>query len=287
MPKLEMTKNNSLCHYGIFGMHWGVRRFQNKDGSLTPEGRRHYYGSEMTRNEKLKMLKERRTVDDATKKQRLIAKGSRDAIYKNRHLFTDEEFESAMGRAEKFEKAKQMLDSEKLEANRRAIAEQEASFKDSIMRSGNPKLVLKNAYLFSDDELNQAYNRLQKISSIEGLANSDKLKMVNAPQSVNKGRPIVDQLIDSTNKTDQLIKNAGNLALDTYSNYNKTASIINAVSNSNKKLPVFSLEPWDSLKPKNKKISKDAFKDVLNDAGILSSLSGDQVDDLYKNITGG
>lgn len=31
-----------LQHEGVKGMHWGVRRYQNKDGSLTPEGRRHY-----------------------------------------------------------------------------------------------------------------------------------------------------------------------------------------------------------------------------------------------------
>ena len=32
--------NNYLAHYGIIGMRWGVRRYQNKDGSLTAEGRR-------------------------------------------------------------------------------------------------------------------------------------------------------------------------------------------------------------------------------------------------------
>lgn len=34
--------SNELNHSGIKGMRWGVRRFQNKDGSLTPEGKKRY-----------------------------------------------------------------------------------------------------------------------------------------------------------------------------------------------------------------------------------------------------
>lgn len=33
-----------LEHHGIKGQKWGVRRYQNPDGSLTPEGRERYYG---------------------------------------------------------------------------------------------------------------------------------------------------------------------------------------------------------------------------------------------------
>lgn len=33
-----------LEHHGIKGQRWGVRRYQNPDGSLTPEGRAHYLG---------------------------------------------------------------------------------------------------------------------------------------------------------------------------------------------------------------------------------------------------
>jgi len=29
-----------LYHHGILGMHWGIRRFQNKDGSLTEAGKK-------------------------------------------------------------------------------------------------------------------------------------------------------------------------------------------------------------------------------------------------------
>lgn len=35
--------NTYLEHYGIKGQQWGVRRFQNEDGSLTTEGKERYY----------------------------------------------------------------------------------------------------------------------------------------------------------------------------------------------------------------------------------------------------
>ena len=39
-------KDDHLAHYGLKGMHWGVRRFQNADGSLTAAGKKRYGSGE-------------------------------------------------------------------------------------------------------------------------------------------------------------------------------------------------------------------------------------------------
>lgn len=36
------SNGDGLCHYGIKGQRWGVRRFQDEDGSLTPAGKKRY-----------------------------------------------------------------------------------------------------------------------------------------------------------------------------------------------------------------------------------------------------
>lgn len=42
MPELTFDDIYSLCHHGIKGQKWGVRRFQNEDGTLTDAGKARY-----------------------------------------------------------------------------------------------------------------------------------------------------------------------------------------------------------------------------------------------------
>lgn len=54
-----------LKHWGIHGQKWGKRRYQNEDGSLTPEGREHYgYGEarEKSREEKVEAKRNKKQI---------------------------------------------------------------------------------------------------------------------------------------------------------------------------------------------------------------------------------
>lgn len=97
-----------LMHYGVDGMHWYERRYQNPDGSLTPLGRIHYgIGKARAKRAEKKIRKAEKAEADRVKKvERLARSGDVDKIYKNRELFTRTELEDAIERAEKIKNLK-------------------------------------------------------------------------------------------------------------------------------------------------------------------------------------
>lgn len=71
-------KDDTLAHHGIKGQRWGVRRYQNADGSLTSSGRSHY-GVGEARNKTKEERKSERAEQKAKKKQ---AKAKAEAAQK-------------------------------------------------------------------------------------------------------------------------------------------------------------------------------------------------------------
>lgn len=129
-------ETKELQHAGIKGMKWGIRRYQNKDGTLTPAGKKRY-------NREMEKLKAEKKV--LQNRQRTQAKLDKlDAMKKE---------VNSMKRGEK-------VDPEETVQQK----------KDRILKSRSASQLYKNAHLFDDDELQKAYNRLNTEKNIRDLA---------------------------------------------------------------------------------------------------------------------
>lgn len=108
---------SELYHHGILGMKWGVRRFQNKDGSLTTSGKKRYRDDDDKSGEERKKkkfsLKKNNSKESAEKKtpskeddpeayeaakQKALKSGSAADVLKFKGDLTQQEMQSAINR---------------------------------------------------------------------------------------------------------------------------------------------------------------------------------------------
>ena len=61
--------NDYLAHYGVLGMKWGIRRYQNKDGTLTSAGKKRAAKLESEHNKLVGKKKETSNESSSNKKR--------------------------------------------------------------------------------------------------------------------------------------------------------------------------------------------------------------------------
>ena len=88
---------NELAHWGIKGMRWGVRRYQNKDGSLTLKGKERY---------------DKSSEEYEARKQKAIKSGSATEVLKFKGDLTSEEMRSISERLKFEQEVKSISDKE-------------------------------------------------------------------------------------------------------------------------------------------------------------------------------
>ena len=74
MPKRE------LMHHGIKGMHWGIRRYQNPDGTLTAAGKKKYsdvHNLKTSKNNEFSLLERRARKGSTDIDYKIVAEGKK------------------------------------------------------------------------------------------------------------------------------------------------------------------------------------------------------------------
>ena len=90
--------NGQLYHHGIKGMKWGVRRFQKKDGDLTPAGKKRYAAKEAYKQVKKEYNKAYWEADSKRHQAFSLSKKKREE--------NDKRWDKAFDKADKLNTAK-------------------------------------------------------------------------------------------------------------------------------------------------------------------------------------
>lgn len=154
---------DDLEHYGILGMKWGIRRYENPDGSLTEAGKRRYAKYER-------------------KKQRVMQSGDAKKILKFRKNLTDEEFDTAMARVAKTDALRYNATAAKREKQEARAAEKAAKEQAKAERK---------AEKLSEKQTKEA-NKVIKEQSKERV---EALKQANKKSFIESGLAITGTVI--------------------------------------------------------------------------------------------
>ena len=189
----EQSYPSYLIHYGIEGQKWGVRRFQNEDGTYTDEGLRRRYSLNEKKANKLAKLydKSPEKFSKAVGKLKAVKAYKQDNPYEKKYSATtrkkwvtdmDEEAKSlAVGNITKAKMLKNNSDFFIGKAKRIYSKEEiEKEFEKSVDRYLKSDIVNKK-YNQLEKELNDSYNEYSRVgkkftNSILGEYGNIKLK---------------------------------------------------------------------------------------------------------------
>ena len=156
--------DNELYHHGIKGQKWGIRRFQNEDGSLTPEGERRYghmsYLQDKSPSTQAKMKDWWDLDDDEFRRKYRVSK---EKYSRNVRRYGDPDLYSRKATKEAFYKHKY--------ANKIGSEESEAHQKARELRSRGVRTLLLGGTMFTVGAMNSIgglvmqYNGVKKYQS--------------------------------------------------------------------------------------------------------------------------
>lgn len=119
---------SELSHYGVLGMKWGIRRYQNRDGSYTSAGRSRY----QVRGKKLKLAlpPSEKEKAEANKKAKEDVKNTEKIVSESKKLVN----EASKVRNEQLEKKRKKKIEELNKSNQKASEMTDKELRDVVQR---------------------------------------------------------------------------------------------------------------------------------------------------------
>lgn len=148
--------NEQLQHAGVRGMKWGIRRYQYKDGSLTPAGRKHYNQEVSRLKAKTQKVKEKEKV--ASNKAKTQAKF--DKLEEKKQKLKEREDALKNKNKEAKKQAKDVKEAEKAKKSEEEKAAEIAKRREKVLKSVDAKELYENKDILTDAEINERINRI-------------------------------------------------------------------------------------------------------------------------------